>query len=268
MSILDFGRNAIVAKMGNVGDGVMSWYASHDPETASAADIAVLREHVVAVEHRIAELEGKVAHDQHEIEALTQKLTRDQQAAAILGQRLQEAKIGQPNAPQVTQYTSQLSTLLTEMERLAGQDGTCMTNGSIFEANTTLSVEQANLQQFRDQHARFLQDWTTAQSRLDRSRADMELAAHQREAAEQQAAQAERDAGLLRRPAAGSTALNAMEQRAAKEREAARAATLHAQGLRSVAGSDADSITNSVLSAQQPQQDDVLARLARMTGRQ
>lgn len=268
MSALSFARSAIVAKMGNVGDGLIGWYASHDPETASAADIAELRDHVVAVEHRIAELEGKVAHDQHELDALTQKLTRDQQAAAILGQRLQEAKAGQPNAPVVTQLTSQLSTLLTEMERLAGQDGTCQTNGDIFESRTTLGVENGNLQQFRDVHQQSLQAWTTARSRLDRARADMERASQQRQMAEAQAVQAEQDAGLLRRASAGSTALNAMEQRAEKEREAARAATLHSEGLRSVAGGDADSIAASVLSAQPPQQDDVLARLARMTGKQ
>lgn len=268
MSALSFARSAIVTKMGNVGDGLIGWYASHDPETASAADIAELRDHVVAVEHRIAELEGKVSHDQHELDALAQKLDRDQRAAAMLGQKLQEAKTGQPNTPLVTQLTSQLSTLLTEMERLAGQDGTCKTNGDIFEANTTLGVEQQTLQQFRDEHQRSLQDWTTAKSRLDRARADMDRATQQRQAAERLATQAERDAGLLHKSATGSTALNAMEQRAEHEREAARAAQLHSEGLQSVAGGDADSIANSVLSAQVPQQDDVLARLARMTGKQ
>lgn len=269
MSTLDFIRQVGVTKLGNIGDSLVAWYAQHDPETATAADIAQLGERANALAHRIAEIQGKLDRDRQTVQQLSDKLDRDKRAAQVVGGRLktaQSARDGEPDTVLVTQLTSQLTPILTEIEQLGGDDGTGAKSGRLFDAQQVLQADAADMAQFKEAHTRAINDWTTARSRLDRARADMEHATQAKQDAQARAAQAQRDAGLLHSPAAGGIALAAMERRAEEARTAARAAQIQATGLREAAGADVDDIVSKALADDKPKSTDALDRLARLTG--
>jgi len=266
MTALSFFKEVGVAKLGNIGDSLISWYAQHDPETASAADIAELGQRAEALAHRIAEIQVKLDHDQNAVMELTEKLDRDQKAAVIIGNRLKAAQDAN-NQLVVTQLTGQITPILNEIEQIAGDDGSSNTSGRLFDAKQTLAVDTADLNQFREAHTAAINDWTGARERLARARSAMEHAEQQKHDAELRQQQAERDAGLLHRAAAGQTALSAMEKRAEQMRTDARAAAIQAEGLRHVGGSDVASIVNEALAGDQSNKtDSALGRLARLTG--
>jgi len=265
---LDFFRKAGLAKLGDIGDNLTSWYAQFDPETASAAEIAQLGDRANALAHRIAEIQGKLEHDQHAVETLNSKLTRDKQAAQILGGRLKAAQTAESvDSAMVTQLTAQITPILTEIETLGGEDGTGNKDGGLFDAKQTMQADTDDMAQFRAAHTKAINDWTTARSRLDHARSDMERAAQQKQDAMARQAQAQRDAGLLHSAAAGGIALTAMDRRAEQLRTEARAATIQADGLRHAGGADTASIVDSVLTEAPPDKSSAaLDRLARLTG--
>ena len=165
--------------------------AQFDPETASAAEIAQLGDRANALAHRIAEIQGKLEHDQHAVETLSLKLTRDKQAAQILGGRLKAAQTAEPiDAGMVTQLTAQLTPILSEIETLGGEDGTGNKDGQLFDAKQTMQADTDDMAQFRGAHTKAINDWTTARSRLDHARSDMERAAQQKQDAIARQAQA------------------------------------------------------------------------------
>jgi chromosome segregation ATPase len=266
MSTLSFFKQIGISKLGNLGDGMVAWYAEHDPETASAADIADLGKRAEQLAHRLAEIQGKLEHDQHVVEGLTLTLDRDRRAAVVLGGRLQAATAA-GNTTLVTQITSQMDPVLTQIEEIAGEDGTGTTAGQLFEANATLATDNDDLAQFREAHTRAVNDWTTARSRLEHARSAMEHAAQQQHDAQERAQQAERDAGLLGSSRPGHTALDAMDKRAAAMRVNAQAATIQANALRHVGGGDvADVVAAALAEAPADKSTAALDRLARLTG--
>jgi hypothetical protein len=267
-STLSFFRTVGITKLGNIGDSMVSWYAQHDPETASAADIAELGQRAEALAHRIAEIQGQSEHDQHTVDALNLKLSNDKRAATVLGERLTAAQTA-GNAVIVTQITAQITPVLAEIEQLAGEDGTGTTSGQLFDAQQSLNTDSEDLAQFREAHTRAVNDWTGAQARLQHARSNMEHAQHEQQIAQQRAAQAERDAGLLGHGSApGHTALDAMEKQAEKLRTDARAATIQADALRHQGGGDVADIVAATLATQPTDKgNDALAKLARLTGK-
>jgi chromosome segregation ATPase len=263
---LSFFKQIGISKLGGIGDSMVAWYAEHDPETASAADIADLGTRAEQLAHRIAEIQGKLEHDQHNVEGLTLTLDRDKRAAVVLGHRLKAAQEA-GNTTLVTQITSQITPVLAQIEQIAGEDGTGATAGQLFEANATLATDNDDLAQFREAHTRAINDWTSAKGRLDHARNDMEHAAQQQRDAQDRAKQAERDAGLLGGSRPGHTALDAMDKRAAEMRVNANAATIQANALRHVGGGDvADVVTAALAEAQPDKSSAALDRLARLTG--
>lgn len=267
MSILSFGTN-IVPKVGNAGDAMMAWYAKHDPETASQADIAELGQRAEELAHRIAEIEGEYEHDKHNVEGLHAKLDRDLQAAQVIESTADPSNL--TASTRVTTLTSQLNAVLSEIETLGGEDGSGSATGRLFDAKTTLSAAEIDLAQFREAHTRAVDDWTNAEARLRKARSDMEHASQQEQYARERAAQAQRDAGLLHGSTTGHVALDAMEKVAETARQAARTANIQAEALRRTQGADVSSIVNETLAGTQTPNDkteSVLDRLSRLKGR-
>jgi hypothetical protein len=269
MSTIDFFKKVGIAKLGNVGDSIVGWYAEHDPATASAADIASLGERAEALAHRIAEVQGAVENDQRIVNQLVEKLDRDKRAAVALGNRLQSATAA-GDAVQVTALTAQINPVLAEIEKLAGEDGTGNTSGSIHDARVRLQTETNDLVQFHEAHTKAIDDWTGAETRLQAARAAMEHAARELDDAKRGREQAERDAGLLRGASSGSIALGAMEKRAQQLKIEANAARIQSNGLRQQGGASVDDIVNKALAGDAPAANSgtaTLDRLARLTGK-
>lgn len=253
-----------IAKMGKIGDAIVTSLVQFDPETASAAQIAEMDINCNQLAARVAQAEAAVEADQHTIEQLRTALERSKKAASLLGDRLQEAETRGDTAS-VANLNSKLTTVLNEVEQVGGEDGSGSGSGNLFDAQQRLTEDQRDLVEWRQTHGNAVSQLTDARERLRRAHADMEHAAQEQQRAEERRKQAERDAGLRRGLDTTNVALSAMEHAAIAAKEAARAASIQTEALRQTSGKNAEDIVNEAL-AEQPKPN-ALDRLAKITGR-
>lgn len=260
MSTTSFLTQLGIAKMGKIGDAIVSALVQFDPETASAAQIAEMDANCNHIAARVAKAEAQVESDKATIEQLETALSRNTQAAKILGERLQAA---QTSGDDVTSLNNKLSTLLDKIEQIAGEDGTGQSAGTLFDAKQHLAESTVDLSEWRETHQRGVAQLTTARERLSKAHSAMEHAVEEKQRAEERRRQAERDAGLKSGLDTGNIALSAMEQAAQDAKRAARAATIQTDALRQSGSNSAEDIAAETLADQKPKAS-ALDRLAKL----
>lgn len=261
MSKTSFLAQMGIAKMGKIGDAIVTALVQFDPETASAAQIAEMDTNCYQLAARVAQAETAVETNQRAVDQLRTAFDRSKQAATILGERLQAATQGDAVADTLN---TKLTTVLNELEQIAGEDGAGSTSGTLFDAQQNLVESQGDLVEWRDTHAHAVLQLTSARDRLRRAHAEMQHAVQEQQRAEERRKQAERDAGLRQGLDTTNVALSAMERAADDAKKAARAATIQTDALRETTGKSAEDIVNEAL-AQQPKPN-ALDRLAKLTG--
>lgn len=258
MSTTSFLAHMGIAKMGKIGDAIVTSLVKFDPETASAAQIAEMDVNCNQLAARVAQAETQVETDQRVIEQLTTALARSTKAATILGERMQAAQ----DSSVVEAFNSKLTSVLNEIEQIGGEDGSGTSSGSLFDAKQHLTESTSDLAEWRDTHHGAVAQLTTARDRLRKAHSEMEHAAQEQQRAEERRRQAERDAGLRDGLDSANVALSAMEQAALNAKKAARAAALQTEALRQSSGKTADDIVNEALATEKPMS--ALDRLAKL----
>lgn len=254
-----------IARLGKLGDNITTALVKFDPETASQVEIDNMAQHSRELANRVAEAESKEEEDHKKVTLLNAQLTRTAQAAQILGQQLQAAQTT-GNQVVVASLTGQLTPLLSQLEQIGGDEGDGSKSGTLFDANQDHVASEADLHEWQQVHAGTVAALTTARSRLERAKSDMQHASQQEARAREKQAQVERDAGLKRGLDTGSVALSAMQQAAEESKKRARAATINTEALKASTSTSADDIVAQTLAAQASPVS-ALDRLAKLTGK-
>lgn len=263
MSKTSFLAQMGIAKMGKIGDAIISSLVQFDPETASAAQITEMDINCNQLAARVAQAETAAETDQRNVEQLRALLERGKKAASLLGDRLRDAET-RGDAASVANLNSKLTAVLNEVEQVGGEDGSGASSGNLFDAQQRLTESQSDLVEWRETHANAVTQLTNARDRLRRAHADMEHAVQEQQRAEERRKQAERDAGLRQGLDTTNVALSAMEQAAADAKKAARAASIQTEALRQTSNKTAEDIVKEAL-AEEPKPNP-LDRLAKLTG--
>ena len=260
MSKTSFLAQLGIAKMGKIGDTIVTSLVKFDPETASAAEIVEMDINCNQLAARVAQAETQVEAAQRAIEQLQTTLDRNKQAAVILGDHLQAAPQGGTAADSLN---TKLTTVLNEIEQIGGEDGTGMSAGGLFDAKQRYVESSNDLTEWRETHKHAVEQMTGARERLRKAHADMERAAAEQQRAEERKRQAERDAGLKQGLDTTNVALSAMEQAADAARTAAHAASIQTDALRQTSSKSAEDIVAEALAGQTPKAS-ALDRLAKL----
>lgn len=249
-------------KFGNSANNLAVWVATKDPETATDVDIDNLRVNFENFGKEVATYAPREEQSHTAMDTLRTQLDRTKQAAQVLGRQLQAS-------PENTDLTARLTTLVTQIKDIGGEEGDGSHSGTLFEAIVDHQQAEDDLHQVQALHAgaaKALADSQLARQRklaeLSRSKLQEQVQADRLHHAEQLANLTNRASGV------GSAAFSAIDASIAASQQRSRAAKVNADALAAVKErtTNADDIVSQTLAATPPSPTSVLDQLAKLTG--
>jgi hypothetical protein len=137
--------------------------------------------------------------------------------------------------------------LIDQITTIGGDEGDGSVSGTLFDAIQNHVQSEGDLHEWQTVHAGAVAALTTARSRLEKAKNDMQHATDQEVRAKERQAQAERDAGLKGTGLAQNVALSAMQAAADAAKQRARAATINTESIKATTGNSADDIVAAAL---------------------
>jgi hypothetical protein len=218
MSLFPFIRNLIGVKQDQVFQHAVDAIVRWDPQGASDAQLATMEENLDLIGRRVEA--ARVAYEKERKEfAVVETLSRQRMSAADLLQKQLEAETD-PNRKAA--LNSSFEKLVSMLEEMAPE---------VEREKEDVHVAQEFLEALTQSYDQAAKKFKTARSDLTRAQRDMARAAQQRERAEQQAEYARETAGLTRSTDAINVALKAIQDAAARDEQAAEAASRKAKIL-------------------------------------
>ena len=250
MSSFDFLAKMGITKLGKLGDSITTAIVQFDPETASQVEIDNMAQHCRDLASRIAEAETKENRDHKTMDDLRTSLNNTTQAAGIVGNQLTAAHTADTKGSvQMFAATleASLNKLMDQIATIGGDEGDGSVSGTLFDAIQNHAQSEGDLHEWQTVHAGAVAALTTARSRLEKAKNDMQHATDQEIRAKERQAQAERDAGLKGTGLAQNVALSAMQAAADAAKPRARAATINTESIKATTGNSADDIVAAAL---------------------
>lgn len=208
MSIFPFIRNLIGVKQDQVFQGAVDAIVRWDPQGASDAQLLTMEQNLDLIGSRVEAARAAYDKEHKEFDAIN-SLSHQRMSAADMLQKQVEAEADPSRKAALNSSLEKLISMLEEMAPDVERE-----KQDVQSAQEFLEA----LEQSYDQAAKKLK---TAKSDLTRAQRDMARAAQERERAEQRAEYARETAGLAHSTNAVNVALQAMQDAAARDAQAA-----------------------------------------------
>jgi DNA repair exonuclease SbcCD ATPase subunit len=218
MSIFPFIRNLIGVKEDNAFQIALDAIVKWDPEGSSTAQLLTMEQNLDLIGRRVESARDAYDRERKEFDTIV-TLSQQRMSAADLLQRQMDAE-SDPNRKAALKAS--LEKLVSMLEELTP---------NIEREKKDAQAAQEFLESLEQSYNDAATKLKTAKADLTRAQRDMAKAGHEREMAEQRAAQAREAAGLTHSTNALNVALQAMHDAAARDQQAAAAANRKAKIL-------------------------------------
>lgn len=218
MSVFPFIRNLIGVKEDQAFQSALDAIVKWDPQGASDAQLLTMEQNLDLIGRRVEQ--ARTAYDKERKEFDTiEALSHQRMSAADLLQKQMETEADPNRKAALKASLEKLVSMLEEM------------TPDVEREKQDVQAAQEFLESLEQGYDQAAKKFKTAKGDLTRAQRDMARASHEREMAEDRAEQARETAGLVHSSNALNVALEAMHDAAARDEEAAGAASRKAKIL-------------------------------------